>query len=129
MMTGRSGPSRSYKSAGSSSNRLVLQTVRRYFAMNAPALLRNHCASLIIFSVISDLARRCRGSVVRVEQAVQMHDEIAHMRIIDGLLRLCFPGRVGRRIIRKNADDVELAEIAEFKLVDALELAPEHEMQ
>src|SRR5215210_3916075 len=124
MMTGRSGPSRSYKSAGSSSNRLVLQTVRRYFAMNAPALLRNHCASLIIFSVMSDLTRRCRGSVVGVEQTVQMHDEIAHMRIVDGLLRFCFPGRVGCRVIRKNADDIKLAKIAEFKIVDPRELAP-----
>ena len=44
-----------------------------------------------------------------IEQPVQVHDEIAHLRIVDGLLRLGLPGGVGGRIVRIDADDSTLS--------------------
>ena len=43
-----------------------------------------------------------------------MHDEIAHMGVIDGLLGFRLPGSIGGGVIGINADDVELVEIPEF---------------
>ncbi len=57
--------------------------------------------------------RRSTPLAVRIEQSVQMNDEIAHMRIVDGLLRLRPPRRIGGRIVRIDADDVELVQILE----------------
>ena len=66
---------------------------------------------------------------LRIEQAVQMHDEIAHMGVIDGLLGFCFPGSIGGGVAGINADDVELVEISELDTVQIGELAAEDEMQ
>src|SRR5918996_4864342 len=65
----------------------------------------------------------------RVEQAVQVDDEIAHMGVVDGLLRRRLPGRVRRLVVRIDADDVELVEIDELGPARVLELAAEHQMQ
>src|ERR1700751_1194043 len=69
--------------------------------------------------------RRC----IRIKQPVEMDDEIAHLRVIDGVLRLAPPGRMGARVIRIDADDVELAEVLEFDIAKAREFAAEHQMQ
>ena len=58
------------------------------------------------------------GRRVGIEQPVQMDDEIAHLRIVDGLLRLGLPGRVGGGVVRIDADDVELVEILELGVVE-----------
>ena len=56
-----------------------------------------------------------RRSVVRgIEQAVQVDDEIAHVRVVDRRLRLGFPGGIGCRVVREHADDVDLVEVLEL---------------
>src|SRR5687767_12102370 len=60
---------------------------------------------------------------------MQMHDEISHLCVVDGLLRLRFPGAVGRRVIRKHADHLDFRQVLEFDAVDLRELAAENEMQ
>ena len=42
---------------------------------------------------------------------MQMDDKVAHMGIVDGLLRLALPGGQRRLIVGKDADDIELVEI------------------
>src|SRR4051794_5312097 len=68
-------------------------------------------------------------SGLRVEQPVQVHDEVAHVRVVDGRLRLALPGGVGGGVIRKHADDVEIGELLELVPLEARELAAEDEMQ
>src|SRR5262245_46076445 len=58
-----------------------------------------------------------------------MHDEVAHMGVIDGLLGFRLPGSIGGGIVGINANDVELVEIPEFHNVQIGELAPEDEVQ
>src|SRR4051812_28570876 len=58
-----------------------------------------------------------------------MHDEIADMSVVDGLLRLRLPGRVGRCVVREDPDHVELVQILELHVVERLEFAAEDEMQ
>ena len=45
---------------------------------------------------------------------MQVDDEIAHMGVVDSLLRFGLPRDVGGRIVRKDADDIDLFEIPEF---------------
>ena len=66
---------------------------------------------------------------VRIEQTVQMHDEIAHLSVVDRRLRLRLPGRKGARVIGKDAHDVERREILELDPVNARQLPAEDEMQ
>jgi hypothetical protein len=58
-----------------------------------------------------------------------VHNEIAHVSVIDCLLRLGFPRRIGARVARINAHDVQLAEIPELDLVQVCKLAAEDEME
>src|SRR3954452_21115862 len=51
--------------------------------------------------------------LVGVEQAVQMDDEVAHLRVVHRALRLGPPGDMGRRIVRIDADDLDVVEILE----------------
>src|SRR6202011_2502708 len=64
-----------------------------------------------------------------IEKPMQMHDEIAHLRIVDRRLRLRFPGSIGSCVIREDADDIERIEILEFDALDARQLAAKDEMQ
>jgi len=48
-----------------------------------------------------------------IEQPVEMDDEIAHVSVVHGLLRLRLPGSVSGRVIRVHADDFNLIEILE----------------
>ena len=66
---------------------------------------------------------------VRLEQPVQMDDEIAHMGIVDARLRLCLPGGLGGLVVGIDADDVERVEVAEFGAAELLQLAAENQMQ
>src|SRR6476660_10273203 len=58
-----------------------------------------------------------------------MHDEITHMGIVDAPLRRVAPRRVGLRIVRIDADDIERLEIGELDFFERRELAAEYEMQ
>jgi hypothetical protein len=62
-----------------------------------------------------------------IKKAVHVHNEIAHVSVIDCLLRLGFPRRVGARVIRINAHDVQLAEIPELDLVQSVSAAEDGE--
>src|SRR5262249_33420799 len=84
------------------------------------------------FSSATSQDRRSGGGAIgalRIEQPVQMHDEIAHMGVVDGLLRLRAPRRKGGGVIGIDADEVELVQILELGAVELRELAAEHEMQ
>lgn len=67
--------------------------------------------------------------LIGVEEAVQMDDKIAHVRIVHRRLGLGAPCRLGRLVVREDADDVELIEISELYAVQFLELATEHEVK
>src|SRR3954452_18199005 len=64
-----------------------------------------------------------------IEQPVEGHDEITHLGVIHGLLRLGLPCRIGGRVVRKNADDVHLVEILERRVLETGEFAADHEMK
>src|SRR5215207_1731176 len=58
-----------------------------------------------------------------------MDNEIAHMGVVDGLLRLGLPGDVGGGVVRIDADDIDLVQIFKFCGIDAAEFAAEDEMK
>ena len=64
-----------------------------------------------------------------IEQPVQVHDEIAHVGVVHGLLRLRLPRRIGGCVIRENADDFHLIEILERRMFEIGEFAADHEMK
>ena len=51
---------------------------------------------------------------VRVEQLVRVDDEVAHVGVVDGLLRLGQPGAAGVLVGRIGADEVDLGEVLEL---------------
>src|SRR5690242_17130527 len=65
----------------------------------------------------------------RIEQAMQMHDEEAHLGVIDGRLRLRPPRRIGGRVIGVEADDLDLVEILEGVVLEIGQLAADDEMK
>jgi hypothetical protein len=65
----------------------------------------------------------------RVKQPVKMNDEISHLGVIDGLLRPCPPGRVGRRVVGKQAYDFNLRKILERVVLEIGQFAAKDEMQ
>ena len=69
------------------------------------------------------------AGLFRVEQAVHVNDEIAHLGVVDGALRLGLPRRISAGIVRIDADDVELVEILELGLRHAVELAAKDKMK
>jgi hypothetical protein len=64
-----------------------------------------------------------------IEQPVEVDDEIAHVGVVDGLLRLRFPGGVGARVIGEHADDFHLIEILERRVLEIRQLAANDEME
>ena len=58
-----------------------------------------------------------------------MHDEIAHMRIVHGLLGLRLPGRQRARIIGEDSDDIEIVEVTELQVRERRQLAAKDEMK
>ncbi len=53
-----------------------------------------------------------------------MHDEIAHMGVINGLLGLGLPGRLCALIIGVDTDDIEVLKVAEFERVKLFNSPP-----
>src|SRR5688572_28820930 len=58
-----------------------------------------------------------------------MHDEVAHLGVVDGFSGLRLPGLMGLLVIGIDPDDVELPEVFEGDPLQIFELAPEHQMQ
>src|SRR5882757_1114339 len=67
--------------------------------------------------------------LIRIEQPMQMHDEVAHMGVVYGLLRLRPPRCMGRGVIREQADDFHLIEILEGRMFEIGEFTADHEMK
>src|SRR5689334_16466045 len=60
---------------------------------------------------------------------MQVDDEIAHEGVVDRFLRLGFPGGIGRGVIRKDADDLDLFQIPEFSAAEIGQLPADHDVQ
>jgi hypothetical protein len=66
---------------------------------------------------------------LRVEQPVQMHDEIAHMGVVHAPVGCVAPGGVRLGVIRVDADDIERLQVEELDSVEGGELTAEDEME
>ena len=75
--------------------------------------------------------RRLRRALVgfRVEQPVQMHNEVAHECIIDSLLRFRLPRLMRARIVRIDSNNVQTREVAEFGTVEPGQFTAENEIK
>src|SRR5260370_25863880 len=60
---------------------------------------------------------------------MEMNDEMAGLRAVDGGLRLGAPRARSARVIGKDADHVDLGGVAKFIGIEAFQLAAEYEMQ
>ena len=60
---------------------------------------------------------------------MEMDDEIAHVRVIDGLLRLGFPGCMCGCIVWKYTDGLDLFEVLEGRVLEIDEFAAEDQME
>ena len=60
---------------------------------------------------------------------MEVDDEVAHVGVVDGLLRLGFPGYVGAGVIRKHTDDFHLVEILERRALKIGQFAADDEME
>ena len=69
------------------------------------------------------------GVLTGVEQPVEVNDEVPHMGIVDGLLRLRLPGRESRCVVRIHADDLDLVEILESRVFEIGQFAADDEMK
>src|ERR1051326_6643218 len=123
-------------SGGSSRNSEVLHTSFGYPAASVPSVACiQRCRPIRLGHEDMDeriplkSARRSRRAGRWIEQSMQMDDEIPRLRLVDGELRLGLPRRRGRGVVRKNADDVQLARVLEPHVVEPLELAAEYQVQ
>src|SRR5205085_7833321 len=104
-----------------------------YSAASTPAVCSNARVPRRRFS--SDIAARVPASParlpvrIRIEQPMQVDDEVAHMSVVDSLLRLRLPGGIGAGVVRIDAHDVEPVEILEFGASKVAELAAEDEVE
>src|ERR1700731_1420705 len=109
-MTGYSA--RSTNPSGSTTNRVVDHTRRRYSAIMRPTAFwdareptRRLTNDIRIDSLRPSTVLPPVG--IRIEQAMHVNDEVAHMGVVDGLLRLGLPCPISSGIVRINADDIE----------------------
>ena len=58
-----------------------------------------------------------------------MNNEITHVGVIDALLGLRLPGHMGRGVIRKQADDLDLVEILECHVIEVEQFAADNEVK
>src|SRR6185312_3802414 len=49
-----------------------------------------------------------------IEQPVEMDDEITHVRVIDGLLGLAFPGHIGGGVVGIDTDNIHCRQVFEL---------------
>src|SRR5262249_46515332 len=64
-----------------------------------------------------------------VEQPVQVHNEIAHVGVVDRLLRLGLPGGISGRVVREYPDDVHLVEVLEGDVLEIDEFTAKHKVE
>ena len=93
--------------------------------MNARIAAPRPAGQTIGRAELSDFSSICVG----IEEAVQLHDEIAHMGVVDRRMRFRLPGGERGVIVGIDADDVEFRRIAEGDALQVDELAPENEMK
>jgi len=67
--------------------------------------------------------------LARIEQPVEVDDEITHMSVIDGLLGLALPRRIGCGVIREQANDLNLVEILESHMIEVEKFAADDKMK
>src|SRR6516165_7569332 len=119
--------------SGSNTNRVVFHTRRRYSAATTPVVCWNgrEPTRRLTHDIGGARSTSALGALIRlrIEQAVQMHDEVAHMGVIDGLLGFRLPGNISGGVVGINADNVQLVELPEFDAVQIGELTTEDEMQ
>ena len=60
---------------------------------------------------------------------MEVDDEVAHVGVVDGLLRPGFPGDVGTGVIGKHTNDFHLIEILERRALEIGQLAADDEME
>src|SRR6185437_2501279 len=116
--------------AGSTTGLLVNHTKRRYQAPSVPRISwkMGDAVKRLSENIVRDLTPRAiRG--FRIEQAMQVDDEIPHMRVVDRLLRLRLPRHIGGGVIWIDAHDIEFAEILEFCSAKFNKLAAEDEVR
>ena len=65
----------------------------------------------------------------RIEQPVEMDNEVAHVGVVHGLLRLRLPGRVCGGVIGLHADDIDLVEVLERDVFEVGQLTSDDEMK
>jgi hypothetical protein len=68
-------------------------------------------------------------TILRVEQAVQVDDEITHVGIVDAGCCRTAPSLVGLIVAREDADDVKLTGVRKFDFVRLSQMAAEDQMQ
>ena len=67
--------------------------------------------------------------MTRIEQPMEVHDEIPHVGVINRLLRLRLPDGMGRCVVRIKADDLDLVEVLEGRMREIGQFASDHEME
>ncbi len=67
--------------------------------------------------------------IVRVQQTMQMHDVIAHVRVIHRALGLAPPGPGGLGVVRVDAHDIESFEVGEFGSVRVHQAPAENQVK
>src|SRR5947209_2528843 len=98
---------------------LVFQTNFRYSAPATPIAFCIHSVrdSRLNENIPTSVLRSAAGAVW-IEQAMQMDDEIPHVGVVDGLLRLALPGRVSGGVVREDADNLEPIQILELHAIE-----------
>jgi hypothetical protein len=93
------------------------------------------CRTIFDFRTVLHIAparlriSRRGGVCLRVEQPVQMNDEVTHQGVVDRLLRFSLPRRLGARVIREDADKLDFIEIAKLVRAHLGEFATDDEVQ
>src|SRR3954463_4877380 len=70
-----------------------------------------------------------RSARLRIEQTVQVNDEVAHVRVVDARLSLRLPSRVGRGVVRIDPDEIDLRKILEAHAREVRELSAKDEVK
>src|SRR3954463_6792979 len=70
-----------------------------------------------------------RSARLRIEQTVQVNDEVAHVRVVDARLSLRLPSRIGRGIVRIDTDEIDLRKVLEAHAREVRELSAKDEVK
>jgi hypothetical protein len=67
--------------------------------------------------------------LTRIEQPMEVNDEIPHMGVVDSLLSFRLPGYISSRVVGKEANDFDLSEILESIVRKIGQFATDDEVQ